>query len=422
MNVTHPRYKETLRQFTSENGLRCILVFKPDYQGSCALLGTPFGALDLEQVDQDGTIYHVIPGTAHFLEHKLFENPEGDIMNVFTDLGAQVNAFTSYNETVYYFTTSADVIEPLNVLMDFVANPSISEASVEKEKGIIVQELNMYEQMPDVRLMMETYKSLYHNHPLKFDIGGDEQSVLSVSKDHLDECYLRNYHPQQMVLVVATGVDLDVIEETIRKKQSEHPVRSMQKVVRASVNEPKEVVNTYHAITMDVQSEKVAVAFKITEFFDSPLKRLKAEWAMRFLSEAAFSSLNPEYQQWMDDEIITDFFGVDSDFGEDYGFVLFFNETSNPKQFEDFVLEQWEKATISEATLQQLKRRSLGSAIRRMNHLDDLALGIMRSTFEQMDYFDTIDVIETISLDEVLAIKPLVHVENRSVITLSKKA
>lgn len=422
MNVTHPRYKETLRHFTTENGLRCILIFKPDYQGSCALLGTPFGALDLEQVDQHGNMYHVIPGTAHFLEHKLFENPEGDIMNVFTDLGAQVNAFTSYHETVYYFTTSADVIEPLKVLMNFVANPSISEASVEKEKGIIVQELNMYEQMPDVRLMMETYKAMYHNHPLKFDIGGDEASVLSVTKEHLDECYLRNYHPQQMVLVVATGVNLDVIEEVIRRKQEEHPVRFMQKVTRATVNEPKEVALPYQSITMDVQSEKVAVAFKITEFLPSPLKRMKAEWAMRFLTEAAFTSLNAEYQQWVDDEIITDFFGVDSDFGEDYGFVLFFNETGNPKQFEDFVLKQWEKATISEATLEQLKRRSMGSAIRRMNHLDDLALGIMRSTFEQLDYFETIDVIETITLQEVLAIKQLVNLENRSVITLSKKA
>lgn len=190
--IRNERYQESYDVETLDNGLRVVIWHKPGYARSLFMMATPLGAMDICQVDEHGTQCVYPAGIAHFLEHKMFEKKDRDVMDDFSRMGASVNAFTSYGETAYYFSTSEDVREPLNLLLDFVQDLDISDASVEKEKGIIVSELNMYLQMSDNRLLMETYKSLFHEHPLKYDIGGDEESVRSITRTQLEECYARN--------------------------------------------------------------------------------------------------------------------------------------------------------------------------------------------------------------------------------------
>ena len=127
-------------------------------------------------------------------------------MEAFTDLGAYVNAFTSHNETVYTFSSVKNIYKGLNLLLDFVQHFEITEESVEKEKGIIIQELNMYAQMPEQRLIFETYQSLYHQHPIRYDIGGDEENVNSITREELLDIYKRNYHPQNSLLVCVSDL------------------------------------------------------------------------------------------------------------------------------------------------------------------------------------------------------------------------
>ena len=154
--ITNERYQETYYTETLENGLRVVLWYKPGYARSLFMMATPLGAMDLIQEDAQGNTYSYPAGIAHFLEHKMFEKQDQDVMNEFSRMGANVNAFTSYNETAYYFSTSGSIEGPLDLLLDFVQQLDISDASVEKEKGIIVSELNMYQQMSDSRLLMET--------------------------------------------------------------------------------------------------------------------------------------------------------------------------------------------------------------------------------------------------------------------------
>ena len=216
--IVNERYKESYVEETLSNGLHVVLWQKPDYQKSLFMMATPLGALDIEQVDSKGNNYRFPAGIAHFLEHKMFETKEGDIMEEFSKMGANVNAFTSYTETVYYFTCASDVEKPLNLLLDFVQELNISEASVEKEKGIIIQELNMYKQMSDSRLLNETYASLFSKHPLRYDIGGDDKSVSSTTVEDLRNCYHLNYHPQRMVLVGVCSDDPKRIMEIYTQK------------------------------------------------------------------------------------------------------------------------------------------------------------------------------------------------------------
>ena len=158
--TVEPRFDETFYSETLENGLKLIIWHKPLFTSTSCIFATPYGALDHCQKLEDGTIIEDPSGIAHFLEHKMFESEHGDVMNDFSEMGANVNAYTSYTETCYTFSTSQqDISKPLNLLLDFVQELNISDESVEKEKGIIIQELAMYQQMPDSRLFFETFKA-----------------------------------------------------------------------------------------------------------------------------------------------------------------------------------------------------------------------------------------------------------------------
>ena len=401
------RYEETL-----DNGLHVILWQKEDYQKSLFMMATPLSALDLTQISEDGTEYHFPAGIAHFLEHKMFEMKDGDVMEEFSKLGANVNAFTSYTETAYYFSTTEDIEKPLNLLLDFVQSLEITKDSVEKEKGIIVQELHMYKQMSDSRLLMELYASIFKEHPLRFDIGGTDDSVLNTTLEELYACYNINYHPNSMVLVGVTSEDpkrvMNIIKENQANKQFKKPIE----VTRKSILEPQEVNREEYSFTMDVSIPKVAIAYKLNGIRDI-IERIKMEWSLRLLLDAYFTNLNPEFQSWLDQGIFNDFVGCDIDYGEDYGILMFYAETEKKEQFYQIVEETMTKlkqGIMDDAMLERLKKRYIGQTIRYLNSFDDIAISTVRSYFEHSDFFDGIVELQKITKDDLkLSVLPLKH-------------
>ena len=300
-------FDETYYTHTLDNGLELIIFHKPAYSLTCACFGTPYGGLNIAQKLHDEE-YRFNAGVAHFLEHKLFETEDRDIMNDFSILGANVNAFTSYNETVYYFSKSGDVKKCLELLLDFVQNLDISEESVEKEKGIICQELAMYMQNPDTRLLNETYRCLYKNHPLRYDIGGDEASVNRINKQELMKCYALNYHPSNMKLVITTPLNPEDILAIVENNQKNKQFERRAEVENILSVEEDVVYKKQSDFEMDINSSKSCYAIKIKPNFSSEIDAYKKEWALRLYLNAYFSNLNPQYQKWLDDKLINDYF------------------------------------------------------------------------------------------------------------------
>ena len=260
-------FDETYYTETLDNGLKIFVFYKPEFNTTVCAFGTPYGALKINEKFK-GKEYHFNPGIAHFLEHKLFESKGDDMTNAFSAMGASVNAFTSYRETVYYFSkTGKDIEEPLNLLLDFVQELNISEESVEKEKGIIAQEVSMYQQIPDQRLLNETYKCLYHNFPMKYDIGGDRKSVYAISKDELEQCYKINYHPSNMVVCVTTPIDPKKIIKIIANNQKQKSFKKVNKPIICDEKEPLEVVKKRYKFKMPVSTNKHIFAYKIKPNF-----------------------------------------------------------------------------------------------------------------------------------------------------------
>ena len=401
----HDKFKETYYEEILENGLRVIIWQKPDFANSQFIFATPYGALDYLQTTSDGRLQEFPSGIAHFLEHKMFDMPNGDVMEQFSNLGANVNAFTSYNETMYYFSsTKKDLATEINLLLDFVQELAITKESVEKEKGIIVQELNMYLQMPESRLIFETFKSLYHNHPLSMDIGGNADTVSNTTYEDLIACHELNYHPSKMIFFAATALDPQLIIDLVKANQASKSFKEFLPVTRFNANEPNEVKRDSWSLPMDISNEKTSIAYKLPILFEDDLKRTKAEWCLRFLLESHFSTLNPQYQTWLDDELINDFFGYEIDLGKDYGFLIFYGEAENQK-FTSFIKTEINKLrsnSVSHKTIEQIKRRLFGSSMRVFNGTENIGFTYIRNYFNGLDIFESLEIIEEITVEDVI--------------------
>ncbi len=415
MNLIKNNYGELIYESTLDNGMNVYIVHKPEFVSSYAMIATPFGAFDLEQVDASGVHYHFQPGSAHFLEHKLFEDENRDVLSMFADMGASANAGTSYESTSYYFSHSGSIEKPLSLLLDFVQSLSISDASVEKEKGIIIQELSMYDQMPDFRLYMETLKSIYHNHPLKYDIGGSAQSVRDTTREELECAYSLNYHPANMILVVVTQEDPAAVLSFIEQNQLSKTFPADPKIKRVLQDEPATVVRKDYTFTMRAETEKYFIGYKLPAYTGDDLERLRIESMLFFILESNFSTLNPQYQDWLDQGIISDYFSYEINYGKDQAMLLFANEGNNSDALAQLIESILAHPVVDEDKLEQLKRRYMGSTIRMFTNYDRYAQQLIQSRFKGTQLFELIEGIHSIRIEELEEAKKEFVLTNRTI-------
>jgi len=422
--VTNLNLQESYYIHQLENGLQIIIFHKPEFVTTTAAFATPYGALDFNQIDENGVQFLSPAGIAHFLEHKMFESEKGDIMTEFSALGANVNAFTSYTETVYYFSTSNEEIEtPLTLLLDFVQKLEISEESVEKEKGIIAEELNMYLQLSDTRLIFETLKNMYHNHPLSVDIGGSVESIYEISKEYLTQCHQLNYHPSKMLLIVAGPTPPESIIEMVEKNQKTKVFKERVDIERLSIEEPFNCVKEFAEVEMEINQTKLSVSFKLNISEKDLMSRHKMEWALRFLLDIHFSPMSQRYQQWLDEKKINDYFGYEISIGKDFGFLIFYGEQEDEETFKQFIFDSWcsiKESLTTKEELSRLKRRYFGHSMMMFNQVGGICFSFIRTIFSGIDFFDSLSIIQEISMKDIQAVYDEVDLNNHTVLKISK--
>jgi len=416
--VVSDRYQECYYEETLPNGLKVVVWHKPGYEKSFAMMSTPMGAFDISQIDSKGNTYQYPPGIAHFLEHKLFENENRDVMEDFSKMGASVNAATTYDLTTYYFQTSTDLYEPLNLLLDFTQSLDITKESVEKEKGIINQELSMYDQMSDFKLVKETFAALFHDHPMKYDIGGTTDSVNNTTLEQLEACYKYNYHPSTMICMIVTGKDPQEVLKAVRENQLKKRFPSINSIHRRKCREQQEVVKEHVQFEMDVTTPKVNVAFKLNGI-KNQIERNKMEIGIRYLMDSIFTTMNEDYQEWLDKEIINDFFGYECDFGEDYGYLMIYTETNKIEEFKEMIFTNINKMmneSYKQETFNQLKKRYFGENIKELNDFEAISFAFIRNYFNKTNFFDTLEIIDSFKIHDIEKIKESLNFDYYSVI------
>jgi predicted Zn-dependent peptidase len=400
----YPKLQETLWNETLDNGLEVYILPKPGFTKTYATFTTKYGSIDNHFTPPGRETIRVPDGIAHFLEHKMFEEPEGDIFSKFASQGASANAYTSFDRTVYLFTATGEVEANLDTLLHFVQNPYFTDENVEKEKGIIVQEIDMYKDNPDWRVYFGLIEALYSKHPVHIDIAGTADSVRSITKEMLYDCYHTFYNPTNMTLFVVGGVDPQETMERIKRDQASKKFPAGGEIQRLFEAEPESVNEEKRVIQLPVSLPKCLFGFK-----EQPVEgdqAVRRELASKLMLEALLGASSTLYQQLYDDNLISDGFGHEYNTGPGYSFSIIGGETRDPDELVRRVSEAMFHAAetgITPEIFERTRRKKIGAYLRMMNSLESIASEFTRYRHKGGDLFTLVEVYESLTLEEVNA-------------------
>ncbi|TFE02820.1 EF-P 5-aminopentanol modification-associated protein YfmH [Jeotgalibacillus salarius] len=388
------------------NGLQVCILPKKDFNKTFATFTTKYGSIDNQFIPLGEDDYIRVPdGVAHFLEHKMFEKEEGDVFQKFSMNGASANAFTSFTRTAYLFSSTSNFEKNLDVLIDFVQSPYFTEETVEKEKGIIGQEITMYDDNADWRLYFGAIENMFKNHPVKVDIAGTVESISSITKDHLYQCYQTFYHPSNMMLFIVGAVEPEGIMNFIRDNQLARDFDPEEKIERKFEEEPEHVNRTHHELHMDVQVAKCMMGIKSIEKGISGKELMKKELAVNTALDVLFGKTSSHYTSLYKDGLIDDHFSYDFTQENNFGFALIGSNSANPQKLseriKEIILNEVKEPSITEQQLQSVKKKNIGGFLRSLNSPEFIANQFTRYAFNDMDLFEAVPVLETLTLEDV---------------------
>lgn len=402
INVEH--LNETLYKEKLPNGLQVYILPKPGFQKTYATFSTRYGSVDNHFQVAGKEAQKVPDGIAHFLEHKMFEEPDGDIFARFASHGASANAFTSFDRTVYLFSATEHLKENITTLIDFVQNPYFTDANVEKEKGIIGQEINMYQDNPDWRAYFGLIEALYQVHPVHIDLAGTVESIADITKETLYECYHTFYHPENMIFFVVGGVDAEEVLELIRQNQAAKDFEPQGRITRHFLAEPLAVAEQEKVTYLPVSLPKCFIGFKEAPDGLEGRDLLKRELCAKIMLDALFSPSSELYQSLYEDNLISDSFASEYNTAPDYAFSVIGGETRSPHELIDRIRSELEtvlETGIHSRSFERSRRKKLGSFLRMMNSPEALANEFTRYAFRNVDLFSILPVYEEITLQDV---------------------
>lgn len=398
------------------SGLKILVMPKENYSSTYAIFATKYGSIDTMIQMSDGSFKEIPEGTAHFLEHKLFESEDLDAFERFAKTGASANAYTSFERTGYLFSCSANFKKNLEILLDFVQNPYFTQATVEKEQGIIGQEIDMYKDAPDWEVMFNCLRTMYHNLPVRIDIAGTQESIAQITAKTLYGCYDNFYNLHNMVLAVAGNADVDEIVEVADKVLKPVEGKMAQRKV---IDEPEEVIDSYIEEKLSIATPQFMFGFK--ESWDTPERTTKEEISMEILLDMISGQSSELYKRLFDGKLINNSFGFEYFTGFGYSCVLFAGESNDPKKVAEEIVGEigrFRETGFDETAFERTKKKLYGRMIMGMNDIEGLANNMAVSYFAGEDVFTDFEIFKTVTLDDVNDIFKKTLDENRSVLSV----
>ena len=407
MNKVHfDNLQETLYNEKLANGLDVYILPKRGFSKTFVTFSTKYGSVDRTFIPKGKEEEVTVPdGIAHFLEHKMFEKEEGDVFQKFSVLGGSANAFTSFTRTAYLFSATDKLYENTEVLLDFVQEPYFTEATVEKEKGIIAQEITMYDDQPDWRLYFGVIENMFHEHPVKIDIAGTVESIDEITADHLYECYETFYHPSNMVLFVVGAVDPEEMMTFIKNNQNGKEFDEPEEIVRTFPTEPATVAIAERTLAMDVTKPKLAYGLKCTKTDVSGEEMLIQELASELVLDILFGRSSDFYTDAYKNGLIDESYSYSFSLENGFGFAMIVSDTEDPKALEEAIRKTVQEAStswsITDEDLDRLRKRKIGHFMRSLNSIEFIANQFTRYSFNEMNLFDVVPTLEKMTLSNL---------------------
>lgn len=400
---TYPKLKETVLTTKLPNGLTVVMVPKPNYHKTFAVLTTPFGSLARQFQINDETPITIPAGTAHFLEHKLFEKADGDAFTRFGELGADANAFTNPYQTSYLFSTTQNLLPALAHLLDFVQTPYFSAQTVAKEQGIIGQEIQMYDDDANWAIYMGLLDLLYPGAPIAEDIAGTRASIAQITPALLYQIHRAFYQPNQLTLQVVGRFDPDEVLALVAANQATKAIEAVD--VRRFEPVVPEPIKKENSQKFDVSRPKIALGIRLSNLDVTGSAATKLTLAADILADILFGEQTDWYQNLYNKGIIDTEFETSFDLMHAYQFVSFFAETTEYEALTTAIQSQiGQYKTIlahAEPAFESLRRATLGEGIQRLNALESIALRGDDVLFGT-NLFDKVMLLQDLTYSDIL--------------------
>lgn len=399
------KIKEKLFFKELASGLKIYFMPKEGYTKQYAIFSTNYGSIDniFVPIGEKEAI-EVPEGIAHFLEHKLFEEPEENIFDKFSKLGANVNAYTNFTQTAYLFSSTENFYENLELLVHFVQHPYFTDENVEKEKGIIAQEINMYRDNPNWRVFFNCLRAMYGEHPVKIDIAGTVESIQDISKELLYKCYNTFYNPNNMVLFIAGDLSFDEILRVIDKTERKDS-KKIEEVNRVFKEEPKGVRENFIEESMMTSTPLFYIGFKDEDINLSGKERVKKDLMTNFILDMLFGSSSIFYNELYEEGIIDSSFGAYFTGKKSYGHSLIVGESKKPKEVYERVMNLFEKdpqSILNEDDFNRIKRKNIGGFLMSFNSVESIANNFIDLYFEEVLLIDYLEILESIEYKNLI--------------------
>lgn len=400
--MVYDTINETLYSHQLQNGLQVFILPKKGYHKTYVTLSTPLGS-NVTTFDKNGVQTDIPYGVAHFLEHKLFEQDGKDVSELFANNGAQVNAYTMNNRTTFLFSCTDHVRKNVELLLQFVFHPTFTQEGIDKEIGIISQEISMYEDDPNTAIYMGLLKNMYENHPVKIDILGTIESISMITKELLDEVHMRYYHPTNMVLFITGNIQPEEIISSLEELTETERQENIPLLQRHDL-EPLHVHTPIGETQMDVLMPNCLIGMKLAVSELPSHNIMKDELIYTILLDMLMGRSTTNYEQLLRKGYINDSFGMDVTLEDDYGFILIGGNTKYPKEFvqsiQDFIAKAVETG-FAVADFERTKKQIIGGFIQALNSLEYIANQFTKYHFTNASLFDVLDVASTITLSDV---------------------
>lgn len=416
-NIKEKCYMEKL-----ENGLQVIIIPKKEIQKKYIIWATKFGSIDNTFIDSTTGEKVVIPdGVAHFLEHKMFEQKNGvDSLYVLMALGLDANAYTTNDHTAYLFECTDHFYEGLDELMDYVQNPYFTDQNVEKEKGIIGQEIGMYDDDPGWQLYINAMDCLYEKNTIKVDTAGTVETISGINPEMLYKCYNTFYHPSNMVLTVAGDFEPEAILAEIKKRLKDNEVRG--EITRIYPEEKLEINKKYAEKEMEVSLPLFMIGFKdnIKDKYNEVVKR---HIAIEIILNMLIGKSSNLYNELYKEGYLLSQPDLEYEFGNEYSHVLIGGQSKNPQKVYKKIAEKIQEMRNNNINVQEferIKKKIYGDYAVEYNNVADIGRMFTSDYIKGINSFEYMDKFEEIDAEYAKQVLKEIFTEDKMIMSVIK--
>ncbi|MCI8761139.1 MAG: insulinase family protein [Clostridia bacterium] len=416
--IENLKVKEKVYIEKLENGLTVMIIPKKGIQKKYMIWGTHYGSNESSFVVPGEEELTTVPnGVAHFLEHKLFEQENGtNSLDVLTALGVEANAYTTNDHTAYLFECTDNFYEAMDELMDYVQHPYFTDENVEKEKGIIGQEIMMYDDYPEWRVYLNAMQAMYHNNPVKIDIVGTIETISKIDKEILYKCYQTFYNPSNMTIVLCGDFEPQAILEEVKKRLID--TKASGEIKREYPEEPQEIVQEKIEQKLEVSQPLYTIGIKDTKECD-----VKKHIAMEILLNLIIGRSSSLYQELYNEGTIFAQPSLEYEFTNIYAHALISGQSNEPeKVYTKFKEEVTKLKTngINQEDFERMKKMIYGGYIREFNDVANIARMFLADSFNGINSFDYLEEIKGITVEYLEQILKDVFKEEKMIISIVK--